>query len=276
MKKKLLALLLALVMLISCASLLSGCKDSGRRNRDETEDDDRRDRDDEDDKEDKKDKKDKKDDEDGEDNEGDEGDEADVVGDWSAKLDLSDAFAAYIDELMADELGGYLDYFDVDIDSLRISVLWDISLKENDRYTMNIEMDQDEIEGSVKSLARSIAAGVADAMVAESGMSRAEVEEELASEGMTWSDFVSELAYEMENAMDLEDMDLRENESGYYTVEGDRIYLLDSKDGKTKDAEWLEFERKGSKLVITDASRDFDELEDMGAANIFPITFKKS
>ena len=197
-----------------------------------------------------------------------------VVGNWATTLDVSDMLADYVKVGMGEAAGEMADYFDVD--GLKAIVTYELSLNEDGSCSMRQkEKDPGTLRDTVMDMYAAGAAGLyADTM----GMTQAELEEQLAAEGMTWQDYVDAMREQIETtgmvdeAMETMEASLNmELMSGYYKVDGNRIYMLSEKDGSTSGAEWMEYELKGGKLVIVRESDAPEELKDL-----YPIEFDRA
>ena len=219
MRKRQLALWMALAMLISCVGLLAGCKDN------------------------------------------EDGDEAGLVGSWTATVDLSEADGASLKAAMGDEA----EYFDTG--KMKVLVVWDISLNANGSYTMS------KREKDPGTAYQTILEMYAEASLAAQGFSKKDI---IALYG-TWDNVLDDVATTINFDMD-HIIDPREK-SGYYQVDGQRIYLLEKKDDSTDGADWMEFEMAEDKLVVTELSGDFNDAwaEAIGMGfSPYPVSFERA
>ena len=273
MKKRLLALLMAMLMLLSCVSLLVGCgsKDKGK--------------DDDDDKEktsatatasdeaepsaaatatataaatDRAEPSTPADDK--------NDPPTDVKGKWTATQDISDEMGAYIKKQLR---GKMADYFDVKM--LEAVVVYNLSLND-DSY----KMSQKETEPGTlkKTMMDMYATGAVKLYMDTMGLNREALEKE---KNMSWDDYVAVMRKDLERDDEVvKNVDamikaLTVEKSGYYVVEDNKIYLLKNKGDSTDNAEWMKFELRGGKLKIIERSDAPDVLSDA-----YPIVFEEA
>lgn len=249
MKKRLLALTVALVMLVSCVGLLAGCG-------------------------------------------GDKG--KDLVGTWTAELDMTEGMkASFVDEMAAEIAGAGLGDLSADdlFDLTRMSGVMEWKMVMNEDGSMTMTMDGQKMADSLKDVIadsevkiKAAIPTIMEAMFAQQGMSMADMEALLAAQGMSMDDMVEELGGELsaafsEGLADMDASDMSVEESGYYIVNGNKLYVVDNKGDKPNPDEYLEFELKGEELVVTGMSKDleetFGEMEEMAGGSLLPVTFKR-
>ncbi len=221
------------------------------------------------------------------------GRERDLVGQWTAELDLTDgareALQAGVTVRMGD-LAEFLDAGDLlDLDQFSAQFRWTITLREDQSMTMAIDASDlgDSMEAALAGVKDKLAAAipaVLEPSFTRQGLTMDQVEAILADQDMTLDDMVTEMAQEVEASFQEEAASLRERldtsaeEDGFYTVDGDRIYLLGTKDTPPNDAYCLTYQRKGGALVVTDMPQTF---QDLFAAllpegeELLPITFTR-
>ena len=245
--KKFLALMMALVMMVSCASLLSACGSKGD----------------------------------------------DLNGNWTATLDFTDECKAYFQDQIAGEMGDMGDIIDpdqlFDLSKLNAVMTWNMELKSDGSITMTVDGQQlvDSMGDVMNSMKDNLIAAIPqimEASFAQDGMTMEDVEQALALMGMSMEEMQEQMAAELEEsfetevAAELAGLDVSATESGYYVVEGNKLYLLDNKGDKPSENSWMEFELQGDKLVVTDMAADLkaslEDLDDMNI-NLFPLTFVK-
>lgn len=248
MKKKVLTLALALVVLVCCTGLLAGCGGGSKG----------------------------------------------IVGSWTAELDMTDGFKTYF----ADEVGSEIasaglgditadDMFD--LSKLNAVIEWNMVMEEDGQMTMSLDAKkfadsmQDVMVDSEAKIKEAMP-GLVEAIFAQQGMSMADMEALLAAQGMSLDDMIDEMSQEMsqtfsEGMADLSGEELSVEESGYYIVDGNKLYVVDNKGDKPNPDEYLEFERKGNDLVVTGMSADllevFGEMTEMAGGELLPLTFKR-
>ena len=186
-----------------------------------------------------------------------------VAGDWTAELDFTDAFKDYFQSTMDESMGEMGDYID----------------------TGRMAQSMGQVMEDMKENLIAALPDIMEASLAQEGMTMAEVEEQLAQAGLSMDDLMDEMEQELESSFaseidaQLDELDMEETESGYYVVDGDRIYLLDSKGDKPSQDSFMEFELRDGDLVITDLPQEFkesfEELEEMGVS-ILPLTFHRA
>lgn len=249
MKKNLLALLMALVMLVSCVGLLAGCGGS----------------------------KDK-----------------DLVGTWVAEMDMTEGFKATFADEMVNEMAsaglGDMSADDLfDLTRLNAVMEWKMVMNEDGSMTMSLDAQKmaDSLQDVMNDSEIKIKAAIPtimEAIFAQQGMSMSDVEALLAAQGMSMDDMVDEMGNELSAAIsegmaDINSSELNVEESGYYTVNGDKLYVVDNKGDKPNPDEYLQFELKGDELVVTDMPAElrevFGEMEEMAGGSLLPLTFKR-
>ena len=150
----------------------------------------------------------------------------------------------------------------------KCEITWDMSLNKDGSYSMVMWGDSDEIVESAAEM-------MLDALLNASDMTK---DEFAAQYGMSWSQLKDYFIQEMmqsDGANIIREVADGKEESGYYTVDGDTIYLLKKEKDEPDEDYGMTFERKGSKLVITGISADAGDF-DWLMEDIFPVTFKKS
>lgn len=249
MKKKLLALLLAAVTLVSCVGLLAGCKGGSKS--------------------------------------------ADLVGNWTAEMDLTEGFKQYFEQEAEAELAEMADYIDGDLfdfSKLNAVVVWKMDLDEDGAITMSLDAQRfadsiKDVMGDAKDKIIEAVPGIMEATFAEQGMTMDEVEAALAAQGMSLDDLVAEMAQELETSFEsevedqLNSVDLNTEASGYYTVHDGKIYVMDNEDDKPSEDSYLAYELNGGELVVTDMPDElkdaFAEIEEASGSSLLPLTFKR-
>lgn len=248
MKKRLLALTLALVMLVSCAGLLTGCGNKAKE----------------------------------------------LVGTWTAEMDMTDGVKASFNEEMAKEMAdlGLNDMSAEDLfDLSRLSAMIEWKMVMNEDGSMTMSMDGRGMGDSMKDVMadsetkiKAAIPSIMEAMFAQQGVSMDQVEALLAAQGMSMDDMVEELGGELSTAFSegMTEMDTAElymEESGYTIVKGNKLYVVDNKGDKPNPNDYLEFELAGDELRITDMSDEvreaFDELAEMTGSDLLPLVFKR-
>lgn len=267
--KKLMALLLAIMMLFSAATLLAGCEeDSGKKKKsssskkdedeDEDEDEDKEDEDEDKEDEDKDDEEDEDKNKDDEDEDKDEEDDKPgkvevedeeekpgkeevssnntaLVGTWEYKKDiakmLNDIYERqYGDSFVAPNGNMYL-YIEMEFE------------KDGD-YTMSINLDED----SAKDYLAELCVAVADciyAMLAEQGLDKDAVDAQL---GMSAEEYCRQMiTYES-----LVQSMTQDDKTGYYYEEDGKIYIAESEDDKDEPKSYMIYTISGKKLTISD------------------------
>ena len=217
-----------------------------------------------------------------------------VAGDWTAELDFTDAFKDYFQSTMDESMGEMGDYIDpeqiFDLSKLDAVMVWDMSFQKDGAASMTIDtgrmaQSMGQVMEDMKENLIAALPDIMEASLAQEGMTMAEVEEQLAQAGLSMDDLMDEMEQELESSFaseidaQLDELDMEETESGYYVVDGDRIYLLDSKGDKPSQDSFMEFELRDGDLVITDLPQEFkesfEELEEMGVS-ILPLTFHRA
>lgn len=250
MKKRLLALLLTLVMLVSCVGLLAGC--------------------------------------------GSKSGDAGLAGDWTATLDMTDGFKTYFNDELAGEIEsaglGDISADDLfDLSRLTAVMEWKMVMGEDESITMTLDAQKfaDSMQDVMADSEAKINAAMptlVEAIFAQQGLSMEDVETLLAAQGMSLDDMMGEMSKEMsaafsEGLADLSGTDMSVEESGYYIVDGNKLYVVDKKGDKPNPDEYLEFELKGDNLLITGMSKDlmeaFGEMAEMSGGDLLPLTFKR-
>lgn len=249
MKKKLLALLLAAVMVVSCAGLLAGCKGGSES--------------------------------------------ADIVGDWTAEMDLTEGFKQYFEKEAEAEMAEMADYIDGDLfdfSKLNAVVVWKMSMDEDGAITMNLDAQQfadsmKDVMGDAKEKMIAAVPGIMEATFAEQGMTMEEAEAALAAQGMSLDDLVAEMTQELETSFEsevenqLNSVDLSVEESGYYTVHDGKLYVMDNEGDKPSEDSYLAIELNGDEMVVTDMPDElkdaFAEIEEASGSSLLPLTFKR-
>lgn len=249
MKKNLLALLLALVMLVACVGLLAGCGGSKAK---------------------------------------------DLVGTWTAEMDMSEGFKANFADAMVEEMAnaGLGDMSADDLfDLTRLNAVMEWKMVMNEDGSMTMSMDAQKLADSLQDVMtdsevkiKAAIPTIMEAMFAQQGMSMEDVEALLAAQGMSMDDMVDELGNELSAAIsegmtDIDSSEMSVEESGYYTVNGNKLYVVDNKGDKPNPDEYLQFELKGDELVVTDMPAElreaFGEMEEMAGGSLLPLTFKR-
>lgn len=249
MKKNLLALLMALVMLVSCVGLLAGCGGNKAK---------------------------------------------DLVGTWVAEMDMTEGFKATFADEMVNEMAsaglGDMSADDLfDLTRLNAVMEWKMVMNEDGSMTMSLDAQKmaDSLQDVMNDSEIKIKAAIPtimEAIFAQQGMSMSDVEALLAAQGMSMDDMVDEMGNELSAAIsegmaDINSSELNVEESGYYTVNGDKLYVVDNKGDKPNPDEYLQFELKGDELVVTDMPAElrevFGEMEEMAGGSLLPLTFKR-
>lgn len=250
MKKRLLALLLTLVMLVSCVGLLAGCGSKSGGN--------------------------------------------DLAGDWTATLDMTDGFKTYFNDELAGEIQsaglGDISADDLfDLSRLTAVMEWKMVMGEDETITMTLDAQKfaDSMQDVMADSEAKINAAMptlVEAIFAQQGLSMEDVETLLAAQGMSLDDMMDEMSQEMSKAFseglaDLSGTEMSVEESGYYIVDGNKLYVVDKKGDKPNPDEYLEFELKGDELLVTGMSADlmeaFGEMAEMSGGELLPLTFKR-
>lgn len=250
MKKNLLALMMALVMLVSCVGLLAGCGGGAKSD--------------------------------------------DLAGSWTAQLNMTDGFKTYFNDELAGEIEsaglGDINADDLfDLSRLDATMEWKMVMGEDSAITMTLDAQKfaDSMQDVMTDSEAKINAAmptIVEAIFAQQGMSMEDVEALLAAQGMSLDDLMGEMSQEMSSAFseglaDLSGTDMSVEESGYYIVDGNKLYVVDKKGDKPNPDEYLEFELKGDELLVTGMSKDlleaFGEMTEMAGGELLPLSFKR-
>lgn len=250
MKKRLLALTMALVMLVSCVGLLTGCGGSKAK---------------------------------------------DLVGTWTAEMDMTEGMKAnFVDGMASEMASAGLDDMSADdlFDLTRLSGVMEWKMVMNEDGSMTMTMDGQRMADSLQDVLadsevkiKAAIPTIMEAMFAQQGMSMADMEALLAAQGMSMDDMVEELGGELsaafsEGLADIDASELSVEEKGYYTVNGNKLYMVDNKGDKPNPDDYLQFELKGDELIVTGMPTElreaFAELEEMAGGSLLPLTFKRS
>ena len=252
--KKLLALMLALVMIFA----LVACDDkkSSDTEEEETVTEEKKDEDKEDAKTAEKEEEDKKT----------EADSVDLEGEWLYSVDMSEAFGAAMGEIAEQ------------IDLPDEKVMMNLSFEfEDDEFTLTVGVDKEDFEDYLDALVDVMLEYMYD-MAESQGMSKDDFDAQFsAANGAGVEDYLEE---SMKAALEEAGDQLSQSKEGYYKVDTKkgRIYIAEDEDDLDDAEDYMEYELSGKKLTITKVISDGEEANPVGE-NLdileFPWTFKK-
>lgn len=250
MKKRIVALLLVLVMAVSCAGLLAGCGgDSQNKELAGTW-------------------------------------VAELNMTEGFKSYFNEAMAA---ELASADLGDIAldDMFD--LSRLNAVMEWKMVMGEDGAMTMSMDAQKmaDSMRDVLSDSEAKIQAAVpsmVESIFAQQGMTLEEAEAVLAAQGMSVDDLIAQTSEAMsanfsEGLTSLDGSELSYEDSGYYIVDDGKLYVVDNKGDKPDPDDYLQFELKGDELVVTDMAdgvkEAFADYEGMLEGGLLPITFHR-
>lgn len=185
-----------------------------------------------------------------------EEEEDSLVGEWEAKIDISD----YISDMMYSEMG-------VELDVKDFALIMTIEFDEDGTYKADLDMSlmEDAMEGFIDDLWEVVIEMAAE----QSGVTVAEMEAAMKEQGVTKEALMEEMDMD---AMFEEAFESFEDEAkGEWVLDGDELYMA-KKNPEDTDPVTIEFD--GDEFSIVDGEFMGDMDEDM-MEYMFPIVFER-